>query len=107
VHYLERLHRLATGQPDEAARAFTSGLDPRALALAEIAALVAIGGEDASYGAHVDEAVGAGLSADEIVDVLTVVRPLVGVPRVVAAAPRIAAALGADTDAVDWGAAPG
>ncbi len=73
-------------------------LDPKTLALARLAALVAVGGGRSSYGAHADAAVDAGASADEIVDVLFGVVPVIGLPRVVAAAPNLAMALGYDTD---------
>ncbi len=76
-------------------------LDPRTLALARIAALVAIDGAVPSYGALADDAVDAGATAAEIVDVLLGVIPIVGLPRVVAAAPRLALALGHDIDADD------
>ena len=73
-------------------------IDGKALALARLAALIAIGGADPSFGEHADAAVSAGASADEIVDVLVGIRTIVGEPRVVAAAPQIALALGYDLD---------
>ena len=73
-------------------------LDLKTLALVRLAALVAVGGASPSYGAQADAAVGAGASAAEIVDVLVGVVPVVGLPRVVAAAPNLAMALGYDTD---------
>ena len=73
-------------------------LDPKTLALVRLAALVAVGGAVPSYGAQADAAVSAGATAAEIVDVLVGVVPVVGLPRVVAAAPKLAMALGYDTD---------
>ena len=73
-------------------------LDPKTLALVRLAALVAVGGTLPSYGAQADVAVSAGASAAEIVAVLVGVVDVVGLPRVVAAAPRLAMALGYDTD---------
>ena len=75
-------------------------LDPRTLALVRLAALVAVGGAVPSYGAQADAAVDAGATVDEIVDVLVGVIPVVGLPRVVAAAPQLALALGHDVDDV-------
>jgi len=75
-------------------------LDPRTLALVRLAALVAVGGAVPSYGAQADAAVEAGATLDEIVDVLAGVIPVVGLPRVVAAAPKLALALGHDLDDV-------
>ena len=73
-------------------------LDPKTLALVRLAALVAAGGAVPSYGAQADAAVNAGATAAEIVDVLVGVVPIVGLPCVVAAAPKLAMALGYDTD---------
>lgn len=73
-------------------------LDPRTQALVRLAALVSVGGEVPSYGAQADAAVDAGASAAEIVGVLVSVLPVVGLPRVVAAAPKLALALGHDVD---------
>jgi hypothetical protein len=73
----------------------SGGLDPRDLALVRLAALVAVGGAVPSFGAQADAAVSAGATAAEIVDVLVGVVPIVGLPRVVAAAPNLAMALAA------------
>ena len=77
-------------------------LDTRTLALVRLAALVAVGGAVPSYGAQADAAVEAGATAAEIVDVLVGVIPIVGMPCVVAAAPKVGLALGHDVDA-DFG----
>ena len=73
-------------------------LDPKTLALVRLAALVAVGGAVPSFGAQADAAVSAGATAAEIVDVLVGVVPVIGLPRVVAAAPKLAMALGFGTD---------
>jgi 4-carboxymuconolactone decarboxylase len=73
-------------------------LDLKTLELVRLAALVAVGGAVPSYGAQADSAVSAGASAAEIVDVLVGVIPVVGLPCVVAAAPKVALALGYDID---------
>ena len=103
MDYRERLRRLAINDArlgeDCSERGIESQeLDPKALALVRFAALVAVGGADPSYGAQADAAVSAGATAAEIVDVLFGVVPVVGLPRVVAAAPKVAMALGYDTD---------
>jgi len=74
------------------------GLDAKTLELVRLAALVAVGGAVPSYGAQADAAVSAGATAPEIVDVLVAVVPIVGLPCAVAAAPKLALALGYDTD---------
>ena len=73
-------------------------LDQKSLTLARLAALIAVGGAGASYGAQTDAAIGAGATTTEIVDVLVGVIPVVGLPRVVAAAPKLALALGYDIE---------
>lgn len=109
MHYIDRLHRLTLNQIGFAeGTAYAADdawlepeLDPRTLALVRLAALVAVGGEVPSYGALADAAVDAGASVAEVVDVLVGLLPIIGAPRVVAAAPRLAMALGYDTDALE------
>jgi 4-carboxymuconolactone decarboxylase len=101
LDHTEQLRRLAindTGFTERCLRgaAGSVGLDPKTLALARLAALVAVGGSGPSFGAHADAAVSAGATAAEIVDVLVGVVPTVGLPRVVAAAPEVGMALGYD-----------
>jgi 4-carboxymuconolactone decarboxylase len=98
VDYAEPLRRLVINDACFAG-AGTGGtgveprdLDPKTLALVRLAALVAVGAVP-SYGAHADAAVNAGATAAEIVDVLVGV----GLPAVVATAPKLALALGYDT----------
>lgn len=101
---MDRLRHLAFNQPcpdkrEDAAAWLEPTLDAKTLTLVRLAALVAIGGGAVpSYGAAVDEAVDAGASADEIVGTLLGVLPVVALPRVVAAAPRVALALGHDIE---------
>jgi alkylhydroperoxidase/carboxymuconolactone decarboxylase family protein YurZ len=71
-----------------------SDLDAKTFALVNIAALIATGGDDASYLLHVTSALDAGASVDEVTAVLTAVGPNVGVFRMVAAADPLATALG-------------
>ncbi|MDF2806350.1 MAG: hypothetical protein K0S43_1296 [Cellulosimicrobium sp.] len=69
-------------------------LSGRDRALVRIAAAVAVGASVPTYGAEIDGAVEAGVDAAEVVGVLAAVVPVVGLPTVVAAAPRVALALG-------------
>jgi alkylhydroperoxidase/carboxymuconolactone decarboxylase family protein YurZ len=71
-----------------------SDLDAKTFALVNLAALIATGGDDASYLLHVSTALDAGASVDEVTDVLTAVGPNVGVFKMVAAADPLATALG-------------
>ncbi len=105
LDYTERLRRLAINDAriaDDHDDGLGSGeLDPKTLALVRLAALIAVGGAVPSYGAQADAAVSAGASAAEVVDVLVGVLPVVGLPRAVAAAPKLALALGCDTDDIE------
>ena len=98
MDYTEQLQRLAIND-ENSAHGDPVELDPKTLALVRLAALVANGGAVPSYGAEADAAVNAGASADEIVDVLIGIIPIVGLPSVVKAAPKLALALGYDTEA--------
>jgi len=106
VDYTERLRRLAVGDShfldgrDDRVGSEPGGLDAKTLALVRLAALVAVGGAGPSYGALADAAVDAGATAVEIVDVLGGVIPVVGLPCVVAATPKLALALGYDLNDV-------
>jgi alkylhydroperoxidase/carboxymuconolactone decarboxylase family protein YurZ len=71
-----------------------SDLDAKTFALANIAALVATGGDESSYLLHVSAALDAGASVDEVTAILTAVGPNVGVFKMVAAADPLATALG-------------
>jgi 4-carboxymuconolactone decarboxylase len=73
-----------------------SDLDAKMFAMVNIAALIATGGDDASYLLHVTAALDAGASVDEVTGVLTAVGPNVGVFKMVAAADPLATALGVD-----------
>ncbi|NUT58285.1 MAG: hypothetical protein HOQ00_05500 [Agromyces sp.] len=97
MDYTERLRRLTINDQRlgvEVGEAVE--LDRKTLALVRIAALVAVGGPEPSFGAEADAAVSAGATPSEIVDVLAGVVPVIGLPLVVAAAPRLALALGCD-----------
>jgi len=103
ANYQERLRRLAVHDPrhlDEelGADPGRSTLDPRTMALTRLSSLIAVGGSDPSFGEYADAALSAGATCDEIVDVLIGVGSVVGMPRVVSAASRLALALGVDVD---------
>ena len=59
-----------------------------------LAALIATGGDDASYILHIGAALDAGASVDEVTAVLTAIGPNIGVFKMVAAADPLATALG-------------
>lgn len=78
------------------ASATLSGLDDRAHALVRIGVLVALNAAPPAYMNSVEAALSAGASQDEIVGVLIAVLPVVGIARVVSAAPNLGLALGYD-----------
>ncbi|MEA2226395.1 MAG: 4-carboxymuconolactone decarboxylase [Solirubrobacteraceae bacterium] len=85
----------------------TSDLDPKTFSLANLAALMATGGDDASYLLHVTAALDAGASVDEITGVLTAIGPNIGVFKMVAAADPLATALGINLADADGGTGGG
>ena len=72
-----------------------SGLDPRIHALVRLASLISVGAPSASFAWQVSMARESGATASDIAGVLIAVAPTAGLPRVVAAAPEIKAALAA------------
>ncbi|MGH3082201.1 MAG: carboxymuconolactone decarboxylase family protein [Gaiellaceae bacterium] len=76
--------------------ALLAGMDARSHALARIGALIALDAAPPAFMASVEDALHAGVSAEEIVGTLIAVLPIVGVPRVVSAASNLGLALGYD-----------
>jgi alkylhydroperoxidase/carboxymuconolactone decarboxylase family protein YurZ len=107
MDYRDILRRLAIGDTsfleeslsEEGSGAGALGLDQKVVAFARLAASVAIATSPSGYQGHVDAALAAGASMDEIVGVLIAVAPTVGWARSVLAAPPLGLALGYDTDA--------
>jgi len=77
----------------------TSALDPRTAALLQVAASVAAGSPAVCLEWCAGRALAAGVSEDEIADVLLAIAPVTGLGRVVCAAPEVATALGYDVAA--------
>lgn len=74
-------------------------LDERTDALIRVAVLVPIDAPQSSYQAAVEAAMRAGATLEDLLAALITVAGVVGAPRVVSAAPRIALAAGYDVDA--------
>ena len=100
MDYTDQLRRLAISSAvlteRDDADVEPRSLDAKTVALVRLAALIAVGGAQPTYGAEADFAVSAGATTAQIVDVLAAVIPIVGLPCVVAAAPKLALALGVD-----------
>lgn len=73
-----------------------TGLDHARAALVRLGALAATDGSDLSWEQTVGGALNAGVTTDEIVDILVVLAPILGVTRVVSIAPKVAIATGYD-----------
>ena len=80
-------------------RVTTTRLEQKVGLLVRLGALLTLGAATSSLRVTVEQAIQAGASEPEIVDVLVTVGPAVGLARVVAAAPRLALALGYDIEA--------
>jgi 4-carboxymuconolactone decarboxylase len=104
VNYQDRLLQVAlrltdgTTQPAEKLTGQRVALDPKTVALARLAALIAMGGPVPSYSELVDAAVDVGATPTDTVDVLVAIVDIVGSPRAADAAPKLAMALGFDID---------
>jgi len=70
------------------------GLDENSLLAVRIAALAAVDAPAASYLMHVGPAVDAGVTVEQVQDILVAVAPIVGTPRTMSAAAKITEALG-------------
>ena len=71
-----------------------SSLDAKSLMLVRIGALAAVDAPPASYLLNLGAASDVGIDAEQVQGVLAAIAPIVGGPRVVAAAGNIARALG-------------
>ena len=69
-------------------------LPPRELMLARIAALIAVDAPPASYLANAGAAADSGLTGEDIQAIMIGIAPVVGTPKIVAAAGKILRALG-------------
>jgi hypothetical protein len=74
-------------------------LDARGCGLGRLAALFALDGAVSTYGWATSAALAAGVTSDEIVELLIAMAPLIGSARVVSAAPKLGLALGYDVEA--------
>ena len=90
VAYLDALVSKRQGIPSSAA------LDYVGQALVKLGALTVTDGSDLAWQQTVAAALDAGVTADEIVDALVVLAPVIGQTRVMAAAPKVALATGFD-----------
>ena len=69
-------------------------LDPATMIMVRIAALAAVDAPASSYLLHLGPAIESGVTVEQVQDVLVSIAPIVGSPRVLAAASKITEALG-------------
>jgi alkylhydroperoxidase/carboxymuconolactone decarboxylase family protein YurZ len=69
-------------------------LDANALLAARIAALAAVDAPTVSYLMHVEAAAEAGVTVEQVQNILIAVAPIIGAPRTASAAAKITEALG-------------
>jgi alkylhydroperoxidase/carboxymuconolactone decarboxylase family protein YurZ len=108
VRYQEILRRLAIVDKgfarDQAGLVLSSpdarGLDPKIAALVKVGALAAIGSPEVCLEWSTSKALAAGATEEEVTGVLLAVAPVIGLGRVVAAAPGVAGGFGYDIEAV-------
>lgn len=77
----------------------SGALDHKTAALVRVGALAAIGSPEICLEWSTSQAVAAGANEDEITGVLLAIAPMIGLGRIVGAAPGLADALGYDIDA--------
>lgn len=103
--YMERLRRLSIsdrrflGEVLSGPEPGSGDLDDRTCALVRLAALVALDGPPSAFESAVAAALAGGATADDIVDAMLAVGSTVGSSHLVAAAPKVALALGYDVSA--------
>ena len=78
-----------------------TSLDARDVMLARIAALAAVGAPPISYLLNVGAAAEAGVDAEDIQGVLAAVAPIVGTPKVVAAATNLLEAIAVEIEVAE------
>ena len=84
---------------EDAPRRLGVRLDPRTEALVRIGALIALDAPPASFRCAVEDAQRVGARQEDLLATLMAVAGIVGTPRIVSAAPRIALAAGYDVEA--------
>jgi 4-carboxymuconolactone decarboxylase len=107
VRYQDILRRLAIIDEkfasDQAGLTFvqpdSQALDPKVAALVRVGALAAIGSPEVCLEWSTSKALAAGATEEEVTGVLLAVAPVIGLGRLVAAAPGVAGGFGYDIEA--------
>src|SRR5215212_5287056 len=75
-------------------------LDANSLLAVRLAALAAVGAPPGSYLMHVGPSIDAGVTIEQVQNILVAIAPIIGAPRTVVAATNVAAALGIAVTAI-------
>jgi 4-carboxymuconolactone decarboxylase len=95
----EKLRRLSLNDTERVLQQPCVTLDARTRALLDVAVLVAVNGPNSAFETATSAALAAGATEDELVEILISAAPTIGTANVVAAAPKLALAMGYDVDA--------
>ena len=95
----EKLLRLSMNDTERVLKQPSVALDTKTRAMLELAMLIAVDGPAAAFEKAADVAIATGATEEELVDILIAAAPTVGTAHVVAAAPKLALAIGYDVDA--------
>lgn len=93
---------VSPARPRSRQTASVGALPPATSALVMLAALLAAGGSTTSLRWAVELAGRAGVEDEDVIEVLATVGAVLGSARVVAAAPRLALAIGVDIEVEGW-----
>jgi 4-carboxymuconolactone decarboxylase len=95
----EKLRRLSLNDTERVLHLPLVALDAKTRAMLDLAVLIALDGPATAFEMTADVAIAAGATEDELVEILIAAAPLVGTAHVVAAAPKLALAIGYDVEA--------
>ena len=95
----EKLLRLSMNDTERVLHSPCVTLDAKTRAMLELAVLIAVDGPATAFETAAGKAIATGATEEELVEILVSAAPTVGTAHVVAAAPKLALALGYDVDA--------
>jgi len=95
----EKLRRLSMNDTERVLSGPSESLDAKTRAMLDLAALIAVDGPAAAFQTAASAALAAGATEDELVEILIAAASTVGTAHVVAAAPKLALAIGYDVEA--------
>ena len=95
----EKLLRLSMNDTERVLHTPCVTLDAKTRAMLELAMLIAVDGPATAFETAAGMAMATGATVEELVEILISAAPTVGTAHVVAAAPKLALAIGYDVDA--------